>query len=200
MKLFYANTSPYARKCRVVAAEKGLNDRIDFVLCNPFEAAPALKAVNPLSKVPSLVLDGGEVLYDSPVICEYLDSLTPETRLIPAAGMARWSVLRVQALGDGLLDAAFAIVMERRRPETEQSAEWLQRWTEAIGRGVDVVESEIDAFTGRADMGTITIGVALGYLDFRLPDLDWSTAHPKTATWYRAFSERPSLADTRPES
>lgn len=199
MKLFYANTSPYARKVRVVAAEKNLDGRIEAVLCNPFDESPELKAANPLSKVPSLVMDNGEALYDSPAICEYLDSLTPGNRLIPEKGPARWTVLRRHALADGILDAAFAVVMERRRPEGEQSPSWIERWSAAIGRSVDVLEKEIGSFPAETDLAHIAIGCALAYLDFRLPDLEWRTGHPETAKWFETFAERPSMKDTRPE-
>jgi len=198
MKLFYANTSPYARKVRIVAAEKELDDRIEFVLCNPFAEVPELKKVNPLSKVPSLLSDDGEVLYDSPVICEYLDSLVPGNSLIPQ-GAARWSVLRLQALGDGILDAAFSLVMERRRPESEQSSSWIQRWTQAIDRSLNALEGEIEGFSGDVNLAHVTTGTALGYLDFRLADIDWRTPRPRMVTWYDTFSGRPSMIRTRPD-
>lgn len=199
MKLFYANTSPYARKVRVVAAEKNLDGRIEAVLCNPFDESPELKAANPLSKIPSLVMDNGEALYDSPAICEYLDSLDPNNRLIPEKGPARWTVLRRHALADGILDAAFAIVMERRRPEGEQSPSWIERWSAAIGRSVDVLETEIASFPTETDLAHVSIGCALAYLDFRLPDQEWRTGHPETVKWFETFAERPSMKDTRPE-
>lgn len=199
MKLFYANTSPYARKVRVFAAEKGLGGRIEAILCNPFDVSPELKAANPLSKVPSLVLDDGDALYDSPAICEYLDSLAPNSRLIPEEGAARWVVLRRHALADGILDAAFSVVMERRRDDGEQSPSWLERWTAAIGRSLDALETEIGSFPANLNLAHIATGCALAYLDFRLPDLEWRTGHPETAKWFEAFAERPSMKDTRPD-
>lgn len=199
MKLFYANTSPYARKVRVVAAEKGLDGRIEAILCNPFDESPELKAVNPLGKVPSLLLDNGDVLYDSPAICEYLDSLAADSRLIPEEGSSRWVVLRRHALADGILDAAFAIVMERRRPEGEQSPSWMERWAAAIGRSLDAVETEIGSFPAKPDLAHIAVACALAYLDFRLPDLEWRNARPATEKWFDKFAERPSMKDTRPE-
>lgn len=199
MRLFYANPSPYARKVRIALAEKNLEQRVDTVKCNPFEGVAELMAVNPLSKVPALVLDDGAVLYDSPVIVEYLDSLDGAVRLIPAEGPARWQVLRRQALGDGILDAASAIVMENRRPDEQRSPDWLGRWQAAIERSLDALEAEIDDFGEAVNLGHVAFGAVLGYLDFRLPDLDWRAAHPKSASWFAAFSQRPSMIATRPD-
>ncbi len=198
MRLYYADTSPYARKVRVVIAEKGLEERIEAVPCNPFDDPAALKAANPLIKVPALEREDGGVLYDSPVIVEYLDRLGSGGRLIPEDGVARWEALRRQALGDGLLDAAFSIVMERRRPESEQSAHWLGRWRAAIEHSLDAIEEEIAQLPERIDIGQIAFGAALGYLDFRLPDLEWRAGRPKAAAWFAAFAERPSMIATRP--
>jgi len=200
MRLFYAGTSPYARKVRVVIAEKGLEPQVEAIRCNPFDDVAELMAVNPLSKVPSLELDDGAVLYDSPVIAEYIDSLGEAARLIPAEGPARWRVLRQQALGDGILDAAFSMVMERRRPDEQQSRDWLERWRAAIARGLDSLEAEIDGLGGPITLGHITLGAALGYLDFRLPDLEWRGAREKTASWFATFAERPSMIATRPDA
>ena len=198
MKLFYADASPYARKARVTVAEKGLDAEIDFVSCNPFDEAASLRAANPLSKVPTLLLNDGAVLYDSPVICEYLDSLAPTPRLYPASGEARWIALRRQALADGVLDAAFAVVVEGRRAEGERSPSWVARWTTAIEHGLDAIEGEVDALPAAIDIAQIGFGAALGYLDLRLPDLAWRARRPRAAAWFSAFAERPSMVATRP--
>lgn len=199
MRLFYSPTSPYARKVRVALAEKRLEQQVDAVACNPFDDPQMLTAANPLGKVPVLVLDDGEVLYDSPVIVEYVDSLDSPVRLIPPDAGPRWRVLRQQALGDGILDAALAIVLERRRPEAERSSHWLNRWQGVIARGLAAIESEAGSFGRTPDLGQITLGSALGYLDFRLPETDWRNACPETSAWFDAFSARPSMAATRPE-
>ncbi len=162
--------------------------------------ATELKAVNPLNKIPCLKLDDGTALYDSPVIAEYLDSLDPASRLIPGDGAARWQVLRQQALGDGILDAAFALVVESRRPEVQQSPSWNERWNSAIDRGLDVLEAEADSLAQQPSLAHIAYGCALGYLDFRLSHLAWRAKHPKTATWFETFSQRPSMAATQPEA
>ena len=136
MKLFYSKTSPYSRKVRMMIHEKGLQQAITSVTCNPFDEAPELGAANPLGKVPTLILDDGSPLYDSPVICAYLDTLTPG-RLIPESGRERWNVLRWEALCDGVLDAAYNIVMERRRDAQEQSAGWIAQWKTQVSRSLD---------------------------------------------------------------
>lgn len=197
MKLIYAGPSPYSRKVRVVIAEKGLGDEIQFTACNPFEDAPDLRAANPLGKVPVLVLDDGTVLFDSPIICEYLDGLGNGHRLLPE-GVPGWTVRRRHALADGLLDAAFNIVIERRRPESERSASWIERWGGAIDRVLARVDAEVGDLGAEPTLAHIAFGCALGYLDFRLPDRPWRDKNPKAAAWFSKFSERPSMAATKP--
>lgn len=200
MKLIYANPSPYARKVRLTIAEKGLTG-IEEIAANPFELPPALVAANPLSKVPALILDDGSALYDSPVICEYLDTLSEMPRLLPAMGTERWQVLRRQALCDGILDATFNISCEiNRRPENERSSGWVDRWCEAIRRGLAVLDGEIDQFGEAITLAHIAAGAALSYLDLRAPALiDWRAGHPRLALWHRVFEQRPSMMTTRPQ-
>ena len=197
MKLIYANPSPYSRKVRMVIAEKGLGDEIEFVASNPFEDAPDIRAANPLGKVPVLILNDGAALYDSPIICEYLDCLSRGARLLPE-GEIGWVVRRRHALADGLLDAAFNIVVERRRPETERSASWIERWGGAVDRALMQIEADIGDLDVEPTLAHIAFGCALGYLDFRLPDRPWRDRHPKAAAWFAAFSERPSMVATQP--
>lgn len=198
MRLLFSPTSPYARKVRVVITEKGLEDRVTEVPTNPMEPDADLVARNPLHKVPALVLDDGASLYDSRVICEYLDFLTPGPRLLPDSGDARWQALRRQALADGILDAALATVMELRRPEGERSAMWLDRWRHAITRGVAVAEGDLDALSGDLDMSQIAVASALDYLDFRLPDIAWQDSHGALAAWLRDRLARPAFRRTDP--
>jgi len=198
MQLIYSPASPYARKVRMVAIERGLADDVKVLTASPFDEPAKVNAVNPLGKVPALVLEGGEALYDSPVICEYLDSLGEGSRLIPAVGAARWAVLRLQALGDGVLDAALSLVMERRRPEAERSAHWQARWSEAMLRALAAAASEPALAGPEANLGQITVACALGYLDFRLPDLAWRAASPALAAWFETWAARPSFAATAP--
>lgn len=197
MRLYFANTSPYARKARMVILEKGLQDRVETVPQNPFEDSPDLKKANPLGKVPALVTDSGSAIFDSPVICAFLDDLSEETRLIPS-DTGRWKVLTGEALADGLLDAAFAIVMERRRPEDQQSPMWLERWETGIQRTVFAVNADLSPFVGDISLAQIALGAALGYLDFRLPDIDWRSSNPSVEAWFSNFATRASMKATDP--
>jgi len=198
MKLFYSTTSPYSRKVRLVIHEKGLQQAITSVACNPFDEAPELEAENPLGKVPTLVLDDGDSLYDSPVICAYLDTLTPG-RLIPEFGRERWTILRWEALCDGMIDATYNIVMERRRDTLEQSADWMAQWKSQLGRSLEYIETGIDMLPDQVTLAQLVLGTALGYLDFRLSDLDWRSQCPALAAWYREFSVYDAMQNTRPE-
>lgn len=197
MKLYFSPTSPYVRKVRVVAIERGLADRMELIALSPFDDADRLGEANPLLKVPALARDDGPVLFDSPVICEYLDATAPGgARLLAGAGEARWRTLRLQALADGVLDAAFSLVMEQRRPETERSASWSGRWTDAIRRAVTAAGA--DGPPPDFDLGAIALGCALGYLDFRLGHLAWRSVAPSLEAWYAALDARPAFAATRP--
>ncbi len=198
MKLFYSNTSPYSRKVRLLIHEKELQQAVTSVVCNPFDEVPELEAANPLGKIPALVLDDGSSLYDSPVICAYLDTLAPG-RLIPESGAERWHVLRWEALCDGILDAAYDIVMERRRDPQERSAAWIARWQTQIGRSLDHIEAGIDMLPGQVTLAQLALGACLGYLDFRLADLDWHGRCPALSTWYGEFSMCEAMRQTRPE-
>lgn len=193
MKLLHSPTSPFARKVRVAIAERGLS--VELEAASPLDEDSPVRRYNPLGKVPVLVLDDGASLFDSAVICEYLDSLGDAPPLLPPAGPERWADLRTQALADGILDAAFNIVTEGRRPEAERSAAWVARWTLAIVSGVAVAEA-----LPRPDwtLGGIALACALGYLDFRLPHIAWRTHAPGLDPWYATQSARPSMVRTAP--
>jgi len=200
MKLFYALPSPFVRKVMVFAHETGLVDRLELEPVNPFESRPDHIAKNPLSKVPTLITEDGLTLFDSPLICDYLDSLHDGPRLIPQSGAERWRALRLHEIADGILVAALAIVLETRRDPGEQSPAFMARQHANIDRALDMLEGEeADTLAGPLTLGVITAGVALGYLDFRLGDKDWRAGHPKLAAWYEAFSQRPSMQATRPQ-
>jgi len=198
MKLYASNTSPYARKTRLVVLEKGLQEQVETVLLDPFAEDPQLRAANPLHRVPTLVLDDGDSLYDSPVICEYLDSLSPSPRLLPASGPERWVVLRWQALADGILDAAYNSVMERRRPADEQSPGWLDNWQGEIERALAAAEQQRQGLGEDISLAHVALATALGYLDFRLADINWRQRQPALAEWFSVFSERESMRATEP--
>ena len=201
MRLLSSPTSPYARKVRMTLIEKGLADQVTVDAAVPLgtaEEAAAVRRVNPLAKIPALVLDTGEALYDSPVICEYLDSLGTGPTLLPAAGPARWTALRRQALGDGVADAAFNIVMEHRRPEAQRSTEWLDRWARAVHGAADALEQELAHGALGFDLGAIALSAAFGYVDFRLPQIDWRAGRPRLTEAFAELAARPSFVATAP--
>jgi glutathione S-transferase len=200
MKLRYSPASPYVRKVMIVALEGGLAERIEKLPTSvvPVNANDALQAENPLVKLPSLTTDAGETLYDSPVICEYLDSLHKKPQMFPDPGPARWTALRRQALGDGILDAAILTRYETTvRPKELQWTEWVDGQMRKVRGALDALENE--RFGDAFDIGTLTIGCALGYLDFRFPSEDWRKARPKLAAWFAQISRRPSMKATEPQ-
>ena len=198
MQLLYAPTSPYARKCRVVARERGLMDRIEEVAVNPHESPAELLAKNPLSKVPTLVLDDGRAVFDSPVICELLDGLDGAPRLIPAVGAGRFTVLVTAALAQGMTDAAVNMVMEGRRPESERSPGMVQRWEASILRGLEVMMDHLNALPESLTLGHIACGTALGYLDLRHGYLNWRDGRDELAQWFEDINARPAMRETDP--
>ena len=197
MKLFYSPTSPYARKVRIVIIEKGLQGSIEDVIVNPFEAEVAIPS--PLGKIPLLVRDDGGNLFDSPVICAYLDSLGSGPKLTCGDGIEHWELHRFQALGDGILDAAFNLVMERRRPTVEQSEYWKNRWAGAINGSVVEMAHYVQSSSKKFDIAQITFACALGYIDFRLPDFEWRSLSPGLDEWYDAIVQRDSVKNSAPQ-
>jgi glutathione S-transferase len=199
MKLYYSATSPYVRKCLVSAHELGLRERIELLPAapHPINRDRALIVCNPLGKVPTLVTDDGMVLYDSHVICEYLNA-SGDGHLLPEKASARWPVYRDQALADGVLDAAVLVRYETfARPEALRWKDWIDGQMDKVNCGL--VELERRAGTlNRVDLGTIAIGCALGYLDFRFASLGWQKTYPKTAAWFSGFGARESMMATRP--
>jgi glutathione S-transferase len=199
MKLRYSSTSPYVRKVAVVAFETGLIGRIELVPTNVWASDTDIGRDNPLGKVPALTTDGGEVLFDSPVICEFFDSLHDGTKLFPPSGGARWTALRRQALADGMLDAGILRRLESMRKEPERSASWMDRQRTATARATDTLEDEAPALGAGVTIGHIAIGCALGWFDFRFPADDWRHNRPRLAAWYAAFAQRPSMQKTVPK-
>jgi len=198
MKLFYSKTSPYSRKVRITILEKGLADQVEHILCNPFDEAVELKALNPLGKIPTLVLDDARVVYDSPVICEYLDTLNTHGELVPSSNDARLLVNTWQALADGIIDASYNIVMEGRRDESERSQDCIERWKGSIVDSLKQIERQITTLPDDTTMAQISLAAALGYLDFRLSYLEWRNGQANTAAWYEVFAKRASMVTTQP--
>ena len=196
MKLFYSPASPYARKVLACAITREIDDRIDKLPCNPNESPPELLAWNPLSKVPCLVTDDGLALFDSPVICEYLDSRGDALPVFPGHGPARWRALKLQAMGDGILDASVPRRWEMLKPAEEGRTAWIARQKAAVDRTLDALEA--DPPHRMPDIGSIAVACALGYLDFRFAAQPWRPAHLKLAAWFEAFSDNPGIAQTIP--
>jgi glutathione S-transferase len=201
MKLYWSTRSPYARKVMVFAHEVGLAGRIETVKTLVSMTAPnrELMQVNPLAKIPTLVTDDGKVLFDSSVICEYLDSLHAGGKLFPADPARRWPALRWQALGNNMLDNLVPWRNERLRPPAQQSPETLSGYDLKIRNAVDFLEREADALAAAPlSIGHTTLAVALGYLDFRFPELGWRNGRGGITAWYETFAQRPSIRETMP--
>lgn len=200
MRLYFSGASPYVRKVIVAAIETGLDKKIERMPTKVVPVEPNLELArdNPLMKVPTLVTDGGEALFDSRVICEYLDSLHDGRKLIPAAGGDRWRVLRLQALGDGILDAGIITRYELAiRPQEKQWSDWIAGQGKKITQGLDLAESE--SLGGPIDLGQIAIACAIGWLEFRKPIGDIRPGRPKLFKWYDEFAKRPSMQATVPK-
>ncbi|MFJ1300891.1 glutathione S-transferase [Pseudomonadota bacterium AL_CKDN230030165-1A_HGKHYDSX7] len=202
MKIYFSPASPYVRKCLVVAHELGLADRIEKLpaAANPVTRDQTVVASNPLGKVPTFLTDAGEALYDSRVICEYLDA-EAGGKLFPRDGRARWHALTQQSLGDGLLDAALLARYETAlRPAELRWEGWLKGQMEKLASSLGRIEQQAADLGDRVDIGTITFGCALGYLDFRFAEYGWRDAHPLTARWFEQFNARPSMQATLPHA
>jgi len=196
MKLRYSPASPFVRKVWLAVCELGLEDRVERIPTNPLKREDVQGSPNPLGKVPALETDDGAVLYDSPVIIEYLDHAAGGGRVIPPPGPARWTALRRQALADGMMDASVLCFIERMRKPERQSAGWIAHNLAAIGRGLAELEAEAGALGRQADVGTLTVAVALELLTMQQPDLDWRAAAPELAAWFDSFRRRPSMTAT----
>lgn len=199
MKLYASLTSPYARKVRVVLHEKRIECQLEPV--NPWDADSPLPAVNPLGKVPVLMLDDGTALYDSRVIVDYLDSISPVSKLLADGARGTALIKRWEALADGLLDAGVAIMLKRRRPAERQDAGWLKRQHDKLTAGLALMAADLTDRTwchgNGFTLADITVGCTLGWLDLRLPWLDWRQ-YPALTGHYERLMTRPSFADTCP--
>lgn len=189
MKLYFNKPSPYARKVRIVAHEKSLIERLELYECDPWTDPPELLAANPLAKVPAVLTDDGTLLTESTAISLYFDEFGHGRKLV--AGES-WRVMARVGLAQGLIDAAFTIVIERRRAAAQQSADWIARQRRAIERALP----KVDIASSRFDLGDITLACALAYMDFRLPEMSWRTTQPDLARWLDQVSQRPSMRAT----
>ncbi|WP_459618147.1 glutathione S-transferase [Bordetella sp. 2513F-2] len=200
MKLIGSLTSPYVRKVRVVMAEKKLDYQLDIE--NVWAADSQIQKYNPLGKVPCLVMEDGGALFDSRVIVEYLDTLSPVARLIPQSGRERAAVKCWEAIADGVLDACVIIVKENQRPEPQRSPEWIERQHGKIQASLDAMDKSLGdhphCMGVNYSLADIAVGCALGYLDLRFPSLDWRADHANLARLYDKLSQRASFTDTAP--
>jgi glutathione S-transferase len=201
MKLHWSPRSPFARKVMVFAHETGLAERIERVKTHVAMTDPnrELLRINPLGKIPTLITDEGEALFDSSVICEYLDGLHGGEKLFPSAPGKRMQALRWHALGHGLLDILVLWRNERLRPRPQQSPAILAAFELKTRASLARLDDEAAALGAASlSIGDVAIGVALGYADFRFPELGWRKDHGRIAAWNESFSQRPSIRDTMP--
>ncbi|MBL6457489.1 glutathione S-transferase N-terminal domain-containing protein [Belnapia sp. T6] len=196
MKLAFSPASPYVRKVTACAIARGLDAQVERWKVSTTD--PALVPVNPLSKVPSLLTDDGMALYDSPVICEYIDSIGDAPKLFPAPGPARWNALRQQALADGILDATQPRRREVALPQDDGRREYIAQQQGKVTRALDALEAEAATLGALTTIGEISIACALGYLDFRYPHEPWRPGHPQLTAWYEKVLALPPLAQTMP--
>ena len=200
MDLFGSAASPFVRKVRIVASEAGLDERVVWHELNTSPVDPDLELVeaNPLAKMPTMKTEEGQVLYDSRVICEYLDSLGEGPRMFPERGDERWRALCQQALGDGIMDAAVSIRYEQNiRPLENRWDQWVEGQLGKIRRGLDRGEAEASSLDDGPHIGAITLACVGGYLDFRFPEEDWRYGRTALASWYDRFSLRKSMVVTK---
>jgi glutathione S-transferase len=200
MKLISSPTTPFGRKVRIVLLEK----KIPFELVNdpPWNADTQVGNFNPLGKVPVLVLKDGEALFDSRVIVEYLEHVSPVGHILPADPTSRIHVRKIEALADGITDAAALIFLEFKRPEDQQNRDWMLRQQTKVFKGLEALSEvlgEAPLFIGnKLSLADIAAGCCLGYLDFRFPDIKWRDAHANLAAFYDKLSSRPSFRETMP--
>lgn len=202
MKLWYAAASPFVRKVLILAHEAGIADRLELfdAATTPLDPNEDLARDNPLGKIPALVLEDGHSIFDSPVICDYLDSIHDGKKLIPASGMERTNALVTEALGDGIMEAAVGIRYELAlRPKEKQWDEWTDGQFRKITQALDTLEMWRGAKLPEIHIGSIAVVSALGYLDFRFPDFDWRTDRPVLTQMFATFSKRKSMIESNPE-
>ncbi len=200
MKLYGSRTSPYVRKVRIVMIEKRIE--CDFVEENVWSADTSVTLHNPLTKIPVLVLDDGMALYDSRVVAEYLDGVTPVSRLIPDGGRERAMVKRWEALGDGIADAGIAMFLERKRERELQNKDWITRQLGKVNSAIAAAARELgdrEYCHGLSlTLGDISLACALLWMEFRMPEIQWRAIHPNLKKWVERLEAMPSFVDTKP--
>ncbi len=197
MKLYYTKRSPYARKARIIAIEKNIN--LELVEEDLTKKSQDLFKVNPLAKIPALVLDNGDVIYDSPVICEYLDSLNDKLKFIPAKEKDRLNVLQWQALSDGIMDVCVALYMEKMRHPNDLNQPFIQAQEETLKRSLTYLNDHVDELKSFS-LASISVISAFGYVQFRAPHVIDKGKYKRLISWSEEFSKRSSVATTIPTS
>lgn len=199
MQIYHSPNSPFVRIVMMTAGEAGVADRIELLPTDVWKEGAAVTAVNPLGQIPTLVCENGEILYDSSVICEYLDARYNAGGMLPADPAMRWRILRQRALGGGLLNAAVIRALEiRRRPAKLRWPELLARQQAIMERVYDTLETETASFGARIDLGQIAVACALAYVDLRLAEDGWRTGRPTLAEWFARITQRRSFIDSAP--
>lgn len=198
MKCYATANSPYARKVRIAAIETGLHDEVEWKMITREERAEIIPGINPLGKVPVAILDAGDILFDSPVICAYVDSLNNGPKLIPETGSERWAVLTLEALGDGLGEAVIAASQEDDKPDGKRSQGIVDRQQGKVKSALTNLDSQAASFRDPPSMGEIAVACALGYLEFRDVIPGWRDSYPSLGGWYTEILKRRSFVQTAP--
>lgn len=199
MKCYATANSPYARKVRVAAHETGLADEVEWEMISREQRAELIPGINPLGKVPVAILENGDVLYDSPVLCAYVDSLNDGPKLIPESGDERWAVLTLEALGDGLGEAVIAASQEDQKPDGKRSQGIVDRQAGKVANGLAALNNAAGDFNDPPKMGEIAVACALGYMEFRDVVPGWQKTYPALGSWYTEILKRQSFVLTAPD-
>ena len=198
MDLFYSHASPYARTCRVMLREKKLQSHVNEIEINPLENPPQLFQRNPLGKIPCLILDNGDDLFDSVVINDYFNQHGAGPDLF-AAHQRDWQVKKWQALSQGILDVAVQLRIEKTKPKPQHSALWMQRNRDALARAAKELNTQFDALPTEGCFLSLHLACAFAYLDFRHAEVNWRQCAPRVAHWYEDIRHHPSLLATAPK-
>lgn len=200
MKLYYSPTSPYTRRVSAALILLGLDGQVERISVSPFDAPAELTQVNPLSQIPTLVLDSGEMLCGSGLIVEYLNAQTEQRSLMDKC-QNHWQMKNLAGIAEGIVDAALAVILETRRPAEQQSATKIQGWQDKIMRSLAFLEQhKVQASTEKIDFYSLALGIALGYLDFRQAELNWRDSAPGLCEWYAQVRSQAWLEQTQPPS
>lgn len=196
MKLRWSPTSPFVRKVVVLMKEKGIEDQIEKEKSNPLSREDRAATPSPLGQIPCLVTDGGQSVFDSPVIMEYLDTVCEGPEMLPKSGDARWTVLCRQATADGMIASMVTCFVESLKKPERQSRGIMAHNKGIVFNGIAALEQEAETFGDTVDVGTISAAVALAFADQTFPDDDWRMDNPKLASWFEVFNKRPSMTDS----